>query len=120
MVFVLVVRVVSWKVPLFGSLDFADCQSDEACLLIGVPEVCVVEVSIDRILIFCARVICDLNTSAPLICILEEVHIRTLVKSVVRRLVRRRTVEVMNVSEENGDILLARSRGHVRMREQPG
>lgn len=55
--------------------------------------------SIDRILIFCARVICDLNTSAPLICILEEVHIRTLVKSVVRRLVRRRTVEVMNVSE---------------------
>lgn len=61
--------------PLFLPLDFADSQSDKTRLLVGVPEVRGVKVSVNCILIFRARLICDLDTSAPLIRILEEVHI---------------------------------------------
>lgn len=51
------------------------------------------------VLVICAGVVCDLEPRAALARVLEEVDVRVLVKPVVRGLVRRRAVEIMNISE---------------------
>lgn len=55
--------------------------------------------AIKSILLFCPRAVGHLDARPPLICILEEIDIRALVKAVVWRIVGRRAVEVMHVSE---------------------
>ena len=55
--------------------------------------------SIESILVIRARVVCDLDAGTSLVGILEQVDVRTLVESMVGWLLRRKSVEVMNIAE---------------------
>lgn len=63
--------------------------------------------SFKSVLIFCTRLVGNLDATSPLVRILEEVDVRALVKSVVSRLHVFRAIEVVNVCEASREHMSA-------------
>jgi hypothetical protein len=125
-VLVLVVRVVGGQMPIVVSLDLADGKCHKASVLVRVADVDSIEVwrigipsastlhhrsrqekrlkskavltAVKCVLVIGPRMVCDLQAGAPLVRILEKVNVRPLVEPVMRRVVGRRSVEVVDVS----------------------